>query len=369
MSRYSIEYKARNMLIGGTDWRGTAWWYRKADEDALGRPNHFAGFIPVQTVADVLFPTDVILVPTAFAEPCAEGDEDFSYDRVFYRWRWMARKAVIPGSAEGVAALIDPETGLYDPLGVHGMEWVTHQFRQWLLDEVGRILDDDLGITSAGVLRHGRIAWVEVSMPGSITTAEGVEFRPKLLSWTSHDGTYKTTYKKSATDVVCDNTWDYAANMQSESGIYRIPHTKTSTEESTVLAAREALGIMFTDAGDKVSRLIAEWAGHPVAEADWTRVLDKLSPWPDRDDKPRVKGNKERKRGTLAKLWISDPMVAPWRNTKLGVLKAFSTWGHHFQRGAADPSAKAERNDLRALSGHYGQLEKLVSAVLADVQR
>ena len=49
---------------------------------------------------------------------------------------------------------------------------------------MANILDDDLSISSAGLLRGGAVAWVEVSVPESITTPEGVVFRPNLLATT-----------------------------------------------------------------------------------------------------------------------------------------------------------------------------------------
>ncbi len=63
--------------------------------------------------------------------------------------------------------------------------YLRHQYREWLLTTVANVLDDDLAISSAGLLKDGAIAWVEVSIPDSITTPEGVTFRPNLLATTS----------------------------------------------------------------------------------------------------------------------------------------------------------------------------------------
>ena len=43
-------------------------------------------------------------------------------------------------------------------------------------------------------------------MPDTITTPEGVAFRPNLLATTSFDGSSATTYKRTVTDTVYDNT-------------------------------------------------------------------------------------------------------------------------------------------------------------------
>ena len=62
-------------------------------------------------------------------------------------------------------------------MGIFAPGYAKHQFREWLLTTVANVLDDNLSISSAGLLRGGAIAWVEVSVPESITTPEGVTFR------------------------------------------------------------------------------------------------------------------------------------------------------------------------------------------------
>ena len=57
-----------------------------------------------------------------------------------------------------------------------------------LLTTVADLLDDDLVNNSVGLLRGGAIAWVEVSMPDTIASPDGVTFRPNLLATTSFDG-------------------------------------------------------------------------------------------------------------------------------------------------------------------------------------
>jgi len=61
-------------------------------------------------------------------------------------------------------------------MGIFAPGYTMHQYREWLLTTVANILDDDLSISSAGLLRGGAVAWVEVSVPESITTPEGVTF-------------------------------------------------------------------------------------------------------------------------------------------------------------------------------------------------
>ncbi len=77
-------------------------------------------------------------------------------------------------------------------LGIFGPGYVRHHYGEWLLTTVADVLDDDLAISSAGLLRGGAIAWVEVSTSDTITTPEGVAFRPSLLAATSFDGSIST---------------------------------------------------------------------------------------------------------------------------------------------------------------------------------
>ncbi len=62
-----------------------------------------------------------------------------------------------------------------------------------LLSTVADLLGDDLVNSSTGLLRGGAIAWVEVSVPDTFTTPDGVTFRPNLLATTSFDGSIATT--------------------------------------------------------------------------------------------------------------------------------------------------------------------------------
>lgn len=79
-------------------------------------------------------------------------------------------------------------------LGIFAGGYRIHRYEQWLLETVAAILDAELSIGSAGLLRGGAVAWVSVEVPETITTPEGVAFRPHLLACTSHDGSLATTY-------------------------------------------------------------------------------------------------------------------------------------------------------------------------------
>jgi phage/plasmid-like protein (TIGR03299 family) len=127
-------------------------------------------------------------------------------------------------------------------LGIFTDGYQRHQYDQWLLSTVANILDDDLCISSAGLLRGGAIAWVKVSVPESITTPEGVTFRPNLLATTSFDGSIATTFKRTVTDTVCDNTRELALAEAGQS--YKVKHSRHSTLR--LADARQALAMIMT---------------------------------------------------------------------------------------------------------------------------
>ncbi len=117
-----------------------------------------------------------------------------------------------------------------------------HQYKPWLLDEVATILDADLGISSAGLLKGGVIAWVEISVPDTITTPEGVAFRPNLLATTSFDGSISTTFKRTITDTVCDNTRECALGETGQQ--HKVKHSRYS--QLRIGEARQALQMVYT---------------------------------------------------------------------------------------------------------------------------
>jgi len=285
-------------LIGFTDQRGTAWHHRSDLQGA--ESNHYPGAIPVEDVNRRLFNFDV-------------NDAD-----VFYK---------LPGSnpprfqkVEGRKALVTSDTG--EALGIFKDGYQGHGYRPWLLDNVSLLLDDDLGIGSAGLLRNRAQAWVSVEMPENIETPEGVVFRPHLLACTSFDGSLATTYKRTNTFVVCDNT--LACGLAERDQTYKLRHTKYSGMKLT--DAREALAIVHKMAEDTAEQ-IANLAGWKVELAMWERHLDAMNPVPDDDGRGKTVALK--RRDELTALYVSDPRVAPWTGTALGVLQAYNTYRQH----------------------------------------
>ncbi len=250
-------------------------------------------------------------------------------------------------------------------LGVFKSGYQAHPYDKWLLENVSHILDADLGIYSAGLLRGGAQAWVQVSVPDTITTPEGVTFRPNLLAVTSFDGSLATTYKRTVTNTVCDNTMGCALGER-HGQVYRVKHSRYS--DLKIVEARDALAMIHTVADDFASE-VAALCEITVSDSEWTAFLDSLSPL-EADGKAKTGRSLTmavNKRDELNRLWNHDTRVLPWKGTAFGVVQAVNTHAHHFQtvRGAE----RDERNMSLAVTGGFDKLDTstldALNAVLA----
>ena len=333
MSEQTYEWLNTMTLIGFTEKRGHAWHYR--EEFQGDEPNHYPSAIPVPDVLRRLFNFEVVETPLYI--PNGDGFVPVP-----------GRKAMVTSDTGDVLGVFSGDAG--SERGYKG-----HRYQDWLVKNLSTILDDDLGIGSAGLLKNRGQAWVSVEVPDSITTPEGVEFRPNLLAATSFDGSIATTYKRVVTNVVCDNT--LAAGLGEEGQTFKLRHTRYS--DLKIGNAREALAIIHTVADD-FAKEVAALTAWKVETRAWDMLLDALVPVPDfqgRKEDKLTTGEKRSlsmaisKRDDLNLLYKKDPRCAPWKGTAFGVLQAVNTWSHHVQKGVKDNGQRAQRNMARALSG------------------
>lgn len=224
MSQETLEWLNNNVLVGFTDKRGHAWHYRQSDQGA--EPNHYAGAVPVADVHRRLFGWEARECPIFIRVGCkAEDATNMTDDGRPFRFQQVEdRKAIVRSDTMSV-------------LGVFSDGYAPHPYGTWLVSNVANLLSDELAIGSAGLLKNGGRAWVQVEMSDNIKTAEGVEFRPNLLACTSFDGSLATTYKRTVQVVVCDNTLECGL---SEDGLtFRLKHTRNSTLRIADAQARE----------------------------------------------------------------------------------------------------------------------------------
>lgn len=344
MSMESSTWLNQMTLIGQTDKRGTAWHYRAADQGA--EPNHYPGFVPVADVKRRLF-------------------------------HWVPQEGKVSASVmtdDGVFTVIDPDrkaivrpAGTFGPddrggiLGIFKDGYTVHDYEEWLVRQVELLLDDDLGITSAGLLRMGAQAWVEVSVPETFTTPSGVTFRPNILAATSLDGSLATTYGRTITNTVCDNTMAAAIG---EMGAMKTKVKHSRYSKLKLAEAKEALALVHTMADDFTAE-VERLTNTTVTDDQWRRFLDGLAPL--KDEKGEEKTGRaltlaQGKRDTLTSLWNWDNRVLPWKNTAWGVVQAVNTATHHeFHVRGAD---RAERNMAKAIAGDFERLDRETLATL-----
>ena len=337
MSRETLTWLNTNTLIGFTDVRGNAWHYKAEEQGALS--NHYAKAIPVEDVKDRLFNWEAVSSPLETNLLTATGVQH-----------------VVDTSRQ---VIVRPDTATV--LGVFKSGYVIHSYQEWLLNNIALLLDDDLCIGSAGLLKGGAVAWVSVEIPDTIETPEGVSFRPNLLGTTSLDGSLATTYKRTVTVTVCDNTLSLALAEKGQQ--VKIKHSSRSL--ARVTEARDALAIVHSTA-DEFSAQVAKLCSVVVTDAQWKVFLDAHVPVA-KDATQRARTIAGNKRDDLVKLWNTDARVSPWKNTAFGVLQADNTYRHHVQtvRGGD----RVERNNLNAIDGTVDQGDTLVLDTLRQALR
>ncbi len=333
MSRETLTHLNTQTLIGYTEKRGNAWHYRAEAQGA--ESNHYAGAIPVPDV----------------------------YRRLF---DWTALEAEVHAVAltdDGVLNVTDPtrkaivrsDTGAV--LGIFKDGYQVHRYDEWLVRNVESILDAELKIGSAGLLRGGAVAWVQVEMEDTLTV-EGVEFRPFLTAATSLDGSLASTYLTGAQVVVCDNT--LSAALGTFDNKIKIKHSRHSLGK--LADVRDALAIVH-GVGDAFSLQVQQLVSETVDAGRWDRFVGAYTA-PSTDSK-RAQTNAADKAVALNRLWHHDERVTPWRGTAYGVLAAVNTWAHHEAevRGAD----RATRNTERVVNGKIDELDAYTIKVLATV--
>ena len=316
MSQETLKWLNENTLIGFTDKRGNAWHYRE------GSDNHYADAIPVDDVVRRLFNWHPVKVPTFF--------------------EWEGKRV----QSDKFAILRD-DTGR--ELGSFKDGYQPHDYQEWLVHNIGTLMDtstSDLGIGSAGLLKGGAVAWVEVTVPETFTTPEGVTFRPNFLAASSFNGSLATTYKRTVQNTVCDNTLGVALGEKGQQ--VKIRSTKNSL--TRIADAREALHLIHS-AQDDFAREVAALAKIKVDDHMFERWMDGVVPLPRPYEAKTTRAITlaENKREAFQNLWLHDERVAPWRGTGLGVLQVANTYAHHGQnvRGMS----RQERNMLNAVNG------------------
>lgn len=321
MSQETLEWLNQNTCIGFTEKRGNAWHYKASLQGA--ESNHYEGAIPVEDVYRRLFHWQAVEAPAFVGIPTANG-----FDYVLQN----DRKFIVRSDDNSV-------------LGIFKDGYQIHQYGEWLIDAVANIVDDsNLAIGQAGLLKGGAVAWVSIELPENIETPSGFTVRPQLLATTSHNGSLATTHKMTNTVVVCDNT--LSLGLAENTGTSRTRHSKHSGFK--VQNVRDAIGIVHTMA-DNIMETIEALSSVTVTDKQFFDIVNRLVPIAEMGEttnSARTKlGNKQ---DAIFDLYRNNPMVAPWKGTKLGVIQAFNTYQHHI---SGSDKTRAQRNLSNAVMG------------------
>lgn len=251
--------------------------------------------------------------------------------------------------------------------GVFKKGYQIHQPGEWLYRTLENLLDDDLKVGQARLIRGGAVALITVENPDTreagSTGAEPVKFRPYLTAMTSHDGSYATSYFTGNVMLQCLNQMGHL--MRDAKGHqHKVRHSSNSLGQ--LGAVRDRLGLVVARTGDafaaEVERLTAEY----VSDATWTQFVRALT---GVDDKPegRARSLAESQIVKLDELWHNDPRVAPWKNSAYGVAQAVNTaqqWAFNVKGATRD-----ERNTIRTIEGKWDTLTSRSLRILEEVSR
>lgn len=322
MSRETLNWLNENTLIGFTEKRGNAWHYRK------GADNHYVGAVPVDDVRKRLFDWTPQENPVILGHTVTDGG-------------LVLPDAVIPNRK----AVSHSKTG--QVFGIFADSFQPHDYERWLVDNVEVILDDDLQIGTAGLLKGGAQAWVQVEVPETMEFAGGIKARPFLLAASSLDGSLSSTYGGSVTSTVCDNTMAVALG---EHGGFRVKIRHSKNSLGKIQSVRDALGIVHTLADD-FGRQVEELLSTTVTDVQFSRLVEDMVPLPEDPKKAIGAFNAAtRKREHLVDMYRFDARAASWRGTAMGAWAAFNTYDQH-ETKLRPGTNRVERNARRMVAG------------------
>ena len=341
MSKETTKWLNTMTLIGNVLKRGKAWHWRESEQE--GETNHYDGFVPVEDVRRRLFDWSAVETPV-FVK-----NDDGNFVEI------QDRKAVMHDKTKKV-------------FGVFSNRFNIHQYDDALLKNLEQIIDsNELGIDSAGLLQEGGKAWVQISVPENVTTADGFTFRPTLLASTAHNGSLATTYRRVMQAVVCDNTLEMALN-ESTKMMFKIRHKGTASFDGRIEEVRDALEIIYQTSDEMVAELnaLTAWA---VTDNQFTKLVEQMTPIAvglGTNDQPSKKSvtMQTTKREALQNLWRADERVLPWKNTGLGVVQAFTTYNQHI---AGTDAKRVGRNYNKLVNGQQATEDALVLERLREL--
>lgn len=260
---------------------------------------------------------------TATALRLARADYDVREAPVYA----MTPEGAVESPTHKMTYRAHPDTGLPQQLGIVGNTFHVRQPREtfaWL----DQLLDADVTVETAGVLRDGRSIFVTCRLPDGVTLDPGGlddRVEPYIFLRDAYDGQSSFTGGTTLVRIVCANTEAFA--LRTAKRTFTIQHR--SGFEGQLAQARETLGLAFRYQQELVP-VLEGMARAEVQESAWDRALRELlvpDPEPTKGDTPSKAAVTiaERNREQLTTLWKRDPA----RGTVWGIYNAYTEWLDH----------------------------------------
>jgi len=237
--------------------------------------------------------------------------------------------------------------------------YVIHQYHEWLVSNVAKILDNDLRIGIAGILRSGGGAFVSVETPENVLSRNDIPIKSKYLAASSHDSKLATSYKMVGTILLCENM--LVANLWKGKDPWNNRHTMHSL--TRVESVRESIGIQLADNTEKMCDFVDSLAEITVTESQWQEIVERLVPIPD-EALPRVKARLENKRFMFHEMWENDPRCTPWKGSGFGAFQVLNTHELHI---AGPDSSRIDRNMRNIFSDTSQQNDERILTTIMSV--
>jgi phage/plasmid-like protein (TIGR03299 family) len=331
MSEESMDWLNTMTLIGFTAERGKAWHWRE------GASNHFEGAIPPEKIIELLNKAHAVERPVF----TAVGGDVFQIPE---------RKAIVLPEMGNHVAYIPTD------------DYQIHQYRETLFDKLNALVNG-VGFASAGLLKNGARAWVQLEKPSN-DEAAGIKYRAGLLAASSLDGSLATFFKPTGTFVVCDNTLAWAIGERVSDKV-KVKHTRLSL--ATLQDSGQAIEALQRIA-ETMGYNIEAAARRVVTEAQFQAFLEKLVPMPAHGEVGTFRGITlaENKRADIANLYHNDERAAPWAGSALGVMQAVNTYNNH-EATIRNAEHRAERVADNLVTGKIASLDSLAWETLNKV--
>lgn len=340
MSAETTQWLNTMTLQGFTDKRGHAWHYDVSAQDAEG--NHYPGAIPFEDVKRRLF----YWVAT-------EGKVSTRV-KVAGSWRTV--------EVADKKSLSHPETG--EVFSIVGKGFAPHNYGPWLVDNFRTLLDsDELNIGSAGLLKSGGQAWVQIELPDTVDGPGGIKHRPFLTGSAVLDGSRSTSYSTGTVLAVCDNTLSAALACAQA----KVKYAHRKGVEFKAQDVRDALDILVTQA-DAFNAGLEDLLSKTVSDTQWERFVEATIGKDRPFEAGRGQTNWDNAHDALTGLYRTDERVAPWTGTAFGAFQAVNTYRHHFAVAKNVAGGRPERNMISRLDGTNDKADaKALEQLLAIV--